>query len=93
MRHNVLFSPGLGLNGDDEATAIGPIPVVAGDTMVQVEAKIREWLKDNYDDFTPPEEGFLKFAHAGKVLDTATTLFDAHVGTDSTLEMMEADDE
>lgn len=86
-----LFVKGLGLNDDeDESTAIGPIPVVAGDTVNEVERKIREWLTEHYPDFTPPAEGFLKLSHGGKVLDDTVTLLDADVGNDSTLELLES---
>lgn len=85
-----LFIKGLGLN-EDETTAVGPIPVVAGDTILQVEEKIRRWLSENHEDFVPPEAGFLKLSYGGKVLEKNVTLLDAEIEDDATIELLESE--
>ena len=58
---------------------IGPIPVVAGDTIAQVEAKVQAWIAENVDDFTPPASGILGLAFEGRELDSTTSLLDEHI--------------
>lgn len=58
---------------------IGPIPVQAGDTIAQVEAKVQAWIAENVGDFTPPESGILGLAFEGRELDSSTSLLDEHI--------------
>jgi hypothetical protein len=58
---------------------IGPIPVCAGDTIAEVEAKVQAWIAENVGDFTPPESGILGLAFEGRELDLSTSLLDEHV--------------
>ena len=60
---------------------IGPIPVSAGDTIAQVEAKVQAWIAENVEelDFTPPETGILGLAFEGRQLDSKTCLLDEQI--------------
>ena len=61
---------------------IGPIPVSAGDTIAQVEAKVQAWIAanvENVGEFTLPESGILGLAFEGRQLDGGTSLLDEHI--------------
>ena len=73
-----------GLDGIGE---IGPIPVIASDTIQQVEAKVQAWISENVGDFDAPEKGVLGLAFEGKRLESDQSLLDQQISDMSTFEV------
>ena len=75
------------VSGLDGIGEIGPIPVVASDTIREVEAKVQAWIAENVGDFEAPEEGVLGLALEGKSLESGTSLYDQQVSDMSTFQV------
>jgi hypothetical protein len=75
------------VSGLDGIGEIGPIPVVASDTIREVEAKVQAWIAENVGDFEAPEEGVLGLALEGKTLEFGESLYDQQISDMSTFEV------
>ena len=75
------------VSGLDGIGEIGPIPVVASDTIREVEAKVQAWIAENVGDFEAPEEGVLGLALEGKSLESGESLYDQQVNDMSTFQV------
>lgn len=75
------------VSGLDGIGEIGPIPVVASDTIREVEAKVQAWIAENVGDFEAPEEGVLGLALEGKSLESGESLYDQQISDMSTFEV------
>lgn len=67
---------------------VGPVPVLLSDTIVEVESKIQAWLEANVTDGEVPRRGELHLVFNGRELDPSTTLREAAVPQNASIEIV-----
>mmetsp|Transcript_69305 Transcript_69305/g.167594 ORF Transcript_69305/g.167594 Transcript_69305/m.167594 type:complete len:457 (+) Transcript_69305:124-1494(+) len=79
-----------GVVGEDgQPRVVGPIQLTKYDTIDQVEAKIKAWLaKEMGDDYTPPEDGFMRLGVDGRAVAKTDTLMGAGVADNGAVELL-----
>lgn len=79
-----------GVVGEDgKPRVVGPIQLTKYDTIDQVEAKIKAWLaKEMGEDYTPPEDGFMRLGVEGRAVSKSDTLMGVGVENDGSVELL-----